>query len=34
MCYVQLPYRVHSHDGIGEKNWVVLNVCTTEVKKP
>lgn len=34
MLHVYVPYCVHAHDGICKENWVVLDVGTTEVKKP
>lgn len=34
MLHVYIPYRVHAHNGICKENWVVLDVGTTEVKKP
>lgn len=29
-----LPYRIQPHNGIGKENRVILDVCTTEIKKP
>lgn len=29
-----LPYCVYSHNGVCKENWVVLDVCPTEVKEP
>lgn len=34
MLHVYAPYCVHAHNGICKENWVVLDVGTTEVKKP
>lgn len=34
MLHAYVPYCVHAHNGICKENWVVLDVGTTEVKKP
>lgn len=34
LFYWFLPYCIQPHDGIGKENRVILDVCTTEIKKP